>query len=339
LLDKILAAPDDDAPRLVWADWLTERGDPRGELIHVQCALAAGRSDGETRAALLARERALLTEHGRWLLDALGLDGERTAVAGVDDAPSGGARAHFHRGLLDVLEVPIEHWVAAEDALVETPLTALVLTDVDARHAEALATLRGPPTLATLALVRSFLDGGGAGAALAASPMVRGLRSLSLARAAIRDQAGAALVRAAAFDGLEELELTGNRLGAGFADALAAAPWLGDVRTLRLDECHLGDDGVAALARAPGWRSLRTLRLDACSVHAPGAIALASSTALRSLTHLSLAWNGLREKGARALATTRRLPSLVELDVRNCSLSADAIAALRERWGPRLLVG
>lgn len=33
----IRAAPDDDAPRLVYADWLLERGDPRGELIVLQC--------------------------------------------------------------------------------------------------------------------------------------------------------------------------------------------------------------------------------------------------------------------------------------------------------------
>jgi uncharacterized protein (TIGR02996 family) len=40
LLDDIIAAPDDDAPRLVYADWLLAREDPRGELITVQCELA-----------------------------------------------------------------------------------------------------------------------------------------------------------------------------------------------------------------------------------------------------------------------------------------------------------
>ncbi|MEZ4237102.1 MAG: TIGR02996 domain-containing protein [Myxococcota bacterium] len=30
LLDAVRAAPDDDAPRLVYADRLLERGDPRG---------------------------------------------------------------------------------------------------------------------------------------------------------------------------------------------------------------------------------------------------------------------------------------------------------------------
>jgi uncharacterized protein (TIGR02996 family) len=33
LLAAVLAAPEEDAPRLVYADWLMERGDPRGEYI------------------------------------------------------------------------------------------------------------------------------------------------------------------------------------------------------------------------------------------------------------------------------------------------------------------
>jgi uncharacterized protein (TIGR02996 family) len=36
----ILAEPDDDTPRLIYADWLEERGDPRGEFIRLQCELA-----------------------------------------------------------------------------------------------------------------------------------------------------------------------------------------------------------------------------------------------------------------------------------------------------------
>ena len=40
LLDRVCADPDDDGPRLVFADWLDERNDPRGEFIRVQVALA-----------------------------------------------------------------------------------------------------------------------------------------------------------------------------------------------------------------------------------------------------------------------------------------------------------
>ena len=60
LLAEIYANPTDDAPRLVYADLLLERGDPRGELIMLQLE----RGDGSASA----RELELLKQHGKaWL--------------------------------------------------------------------------------------------------------------------------------------------------------------------------------------------------------------------------------------------------------------------------------
>jgi uncharacterized protein (TIGR02996 family) len=67
LLAEVHAHPDDDAPRLVYADALLERGDPRGELITLQCRLAGALGD----PALRVRERELLREHGDAWLGAL----------------------------------------------------------------------------------------------------------------------------------------------------------------------------------------------------------------------------------------------------------------------------
>ena len=67
LLADVLAAPDDDAPRLVYADYLQERGELlRGELIVVQCERE--RLEREDKTTTLEyrrsrwRERALLAE-------------------------------------------------------------------------------------------------------------------------------------------------------------------------------------------------------------------------------------------------------------------------------------
>lgn len=49
-LAAIFATPDDDGPRIVYADWLTEIGDARGELINLQLARAQGRTDETSRA-------------------------------------------------------------------------------------------------------------------------------------------------------------------------------------------------------------------------------------------------------------------------------------------------
>jgi uncharacterized protein (TIGR02996 family) len=64
LLQALLDAPDDDAPRLVYADWLEEHGEPeRAEFIRVQIELANGLTTESRRDDLEAREQALLAEH------------------------------------------------------------------------------------------------------------------------------------------------------------------------------------------------------------------------------------------------------------------------------------
>jgi uncharacterized protein (TIGR02996 family) len=61
LLRAIYENPHDDGPRLVYADRLIELGDPRGELITIQC----GRRKGSRGAA---EAKKLLGEHiGEWL--------------------------------------------------------------------------------------------------------------------------------------------------------------------------------------------------------------------------------------------------------------------------------
>jgi uncharacterized protein (TIGR02996 family) len=60
----IYANPDDDEPRAVLADLLQSRGDPRGELIALQLAVAAGRGTDEGDA----RIEELVRDYGRaWL--------------------------------------------------------------------------------------------------------------------------------------------------------------------------------------------------------------------------------------------------------------------------------
>jgi uncharacterized protein (TIGR02996 family) len=56
--------PADDAPRLVYADWLDDRGDAaRAEFIRVQCELARPGGNRARRTELRLRERELLKAH------------------------------------------------------------------------------------------------------------------------------------------------------------------------------------------------------------------------------------------------------------------------------------
>ena len=61
LLDAIRATPADDGPRLVYADWLIERDDPRGHFIMLQCQAALEMR--ERAAALLAVHEPTWTCH------------------------------------------------------------------------------------------------------------------------------------------------------------------------------------------------------------------------------------------------------------------------------------
>jgi uncharacterized protein (TIGR02996 family) len=68
-LRTIAAAPDDDAPRLVYADWLDEHGEPeRAEFIRLQCEVARRVTFDDAHNALRRRTRDLFAAHGRrWL--------------------------------------------------------------------------------------------------------------------------------------------------------------------------------------------------------------------------------------------------------------------------------
>jgi uncharacterized protein (TIGR02996 family) len=69
LYRAILAHPDEDTPRLVYADWLDEHGDhDRAEFIRVQCRLARMNEWDDDYTADRIRATRLLHEHKpKWL--------------------------------------------------------------------------------------------------------------------------------------------------------------------------------------------------------------------------------------------------------------------------------
>jgi uncharacterized protein (TIGR02996 family) len=108
-LREIWAAPNDDGPREVFADWLQERGDPRGEFITLQLtrlrtnakwrgvAAASGmvlRQLDPQEAEAFAREKALLTKH-------------RRAWSAPFEAILAHPKSKFDRGFLSTAHV---HW-------------------------------------------------------------------------------------------------------------------------------------------------------------------------------------------------------------------------------------
>src|SRR5689334_19591780 len=67
-LAAIRDRPDDDLPRLVYADYLDERGDPRGEFLRLQVERRTHPADDPRRHELLTREHELHRAHEEeWL--------------------------------------------------------------------------------------------------------------------------------------------------------------------------------------------------------------------------------------------------------------------------------
>lgn len=119
LFAAILAAPEDDAPRLVMADWLDEHDQPeRAEFIRVQVALAAHGGRGlkgtlayEEWEASRRRERAIFEAHAAgWipvpegmtlsvaLVDASGAPVVNCSFARGNVKATGDQRFYFRRG-------------------------------------------------------------------------------------------------------------------------------------------------------------------------------------------------------------------------------------------------
>ena len=68
LIAAIVAAPEDDVPREVYADWLEERGDPRAEFVRAQLAMAKADPLSREYFEALGVAAPLERAHGdRWL--------------------------------------------------------------------------------------------------------------------------------------------------------------------------------------------------------------------------------------------------------------------------------
>src|SRR5262249_26258167 len=126
-LRAVIEAPDDDAPRLMFADWLEERGDVRGEFIRVQCELARLPEDDSRRDVLEEREGTLLETHGSLWLGAL-------------PAPPGVNWGAFRRGFVESLWMNCEEPEAAAlaAAFAAVPVRCLVMTGLSGPKLEEI---------------------------------------------------------------------------------------------------------------------------------------------------------------------------------------------------------
>ncbi len=349
-LQAIAAAPDDDdAPRLVYADWLEERGDSeRAEFIRVQVALSrnadgAGDLPADVIARLKGRERSLLSRNKkRWLQPLRELKAEGTT------------HPELWRGFAEDVAMDAAAFLERGEELWRVcPVKRLRLRNIDGlarqlSQCSALARashleLGGKPPLTAMAL-RTLWE----------SPHLTGLQALSLDGAPLTDADLSSLASSTVAPSLRRLKLSGAQItGATLPVLLARLPQLqsinlgsnrafapryfaeafaalssGGLRELYVDYTPFGTDGMRALAGARHLTRLNRLWLRKCSLDAVSAEVLAEMTHLTAVASLYLSDNPLTPAGGVALAAWPGLRAVRELNLDRCGVGTRGVEAL-----------
>jgi uncharacterized protein (TIGR02996 family) len=336
----IIAAPDDDAPRLVYADWLDENGDPeRAELIRVQCEAARTPEWDPRHDELTARGSESLKEHRERWFPKLPQGGHQLIRRGMVEGLVI-RQADFHRSAEGLFESSpirqVDFWPVTN--LLELVIDRFVRRlrsisvseiDLDAGYEAGISLpSREWPVLEELGLMgigvrAADLEGILSFAAFPA------LKRLNVAENPIGAE-GAALI-ARSFSVLESLELqTGrdadyqDRLRAGGARELARASGLGRLRTLNLANQLIGDAGLRHLAGSPYFGGLEILDLTGNDIGAIGTTGIeefAASGHFPNLRWLRLDMNQLNLVGLQELLAWPGLAQLRKLDLAYCGIT------------------
>jgi uncharacterized protein (TIGR02996 family) len=319
-LADIAEHPADDAPRLIYADWLEEQGRPeRAEFIRVQVRRAALPEDAFEQRELSWTERDLVTEHAaawRAALPALpGVEWGEFARGFVTRARVQSAALFLQHAAALFAAAPVQ-WVRIKDAI--TPQDAVGLAA--SPHLAGLRSLLlhnnahgddifGPLANARLPrLEELWLSGNGITelgvAELADRDVLGTLTVLDLRDDSLNDGSIRALSRWACAPTLRTLYVVNNRLGPAAATDLA---WrLPALVRLYLNHNAIGDEGAYALAASP-LQELRELDVRYCDIRDDAQLKLAGSPLASRLTHLWLTAGNPMNRMATTLPELQRL--------------------------------
>jgi uncharacterized protein (TIGR02996 family) len=343
LLADVCEHPEDDTPRLVYADWLEEHGGQRERAEAIRLGVRRRRLDD------LDPEAWVLDSQLRWMHET-----DRAAWKAELPKLDGVSFGGFRGGLVRLATVHSSaHLLRHEEALFgAVPLDYLQLFVEGPGDTAALARCRYLHRLHTLeisGMIRpTHLDL----PLLAGCPGLARLRRLRIPEGAHEDGLLRALASCPAWPALESLTLYRGMFGAPGLRALASAPVLSTLRSLELSRCHMGNAGLRALLRSPhvgrlhrldlsennlGTRVLKDFvavnvrQLDLSGNHDLGdadARVLARSEHLGALRVLGLGFWRLTRRGVVALAGAPWLPNLTRLDLMSLDAGRPGIEVL-----------
>jgi uncharacterized protein (TIGR02996 family) len=323
----IVAEPDEDMPRLAYADWLDENkpdelpspaesSSARAEFIRVQCRLAAGAFDDPDYPELLEREADLaewLNVHDREPDRDLGNLYCRNNF-------EGGEWGNSRRGFPEIVD--FERYLETAEETAEAII-------------EALEDGFGRCAARTLGLVDVMTD---EITLLARHPIFEQVRGLHLDGLddSTEDEAIAAIAGSRWTVGLRRLYIVRFSLDAPSCEALARSPYLRNLESLTINE-PISAKSIRAFGQSKWFRKLRRLHL--WLENNDGLRALADLPTMPRLISLTLSGSEASTPAAvRRFATSNAFPALAHLDLSQTHMSADQVVMLaRGRWPLRHL--
>jgi uncharacterized protein (TIGR02996 family) len=295
-LEAIIAEPDDDGLRLIYADWLEEHGgEARAEFIRVQIESARLPDNDARQWDLAEREQQLLAEHGTDWTSTL-----RPFVR----------RCGFRRGFVEQILVNAQPLVYLAQTIFRlAPVRHLAVRDVMAFARQPDAAARTEPLLEftpqwrTIDLAQQRIQRVG---------LVNGL-----------------LNRWDCFPSLTRLNLNGNWLTRESIAEFADSPLLGQLMALGLSANGFGPDAWVEVLRSKYCKRLTELGLGHNQLTAEHVLLFRGLPAAESLARLDLSFNPLGASGARALVeTVPALTGLRELLLSRTDLKDEGVRAL-----------
>lgn len=308
----IEANPEEDTPRLVYADWLDEQGGAanagRAEFIRVQCEEA--REPDDTRRGVLHEcAHQLLTNYG---------------VAWAEGWPAKLHDPTYTRGFLDPIFLGTQFPRCAERLAELMPLHHLRLF----KARLVMKTLAACPQLALvrrLDLTSNVLRNADM-TAFAASPHLGELQHLDFTSNQIGVR-GATDLAAARLPALRSLRFQLNPIKDRGLLALTLADWPA-LEHLDVMQCDLRHPGVVGLAESPLVRRLTVLQLTGNrDVPPDGWLALARAP-LERMERLDISNPGVTDEVVEALAANPALAQLRTLHMGSAPLTDRAARAI-----------
>ena len=315
--EAIIEAPDDDSPRLIYADWLEEQGDLRAEFIRLQCQAA---TIDEVDQSCLLRSQQLENENYRvWTNE-------------IENLPV--SNPIFRRGFIEEVTMTANQFVKKLDVVLDQlPLLTCVRVKAVSRilptqaDPEALQRLKGiainKPRISwdDIDVWKKFFlsscweslqhldcsmwdpSWSQMGPDYFQFPWQQ-ITHLNFSECQMSHKL-ATFLQSLADNQLRSLSLAGNGFSSVHAALLAGSEAFTQLEELDLSHNSIGNKGVRAIAESPNFPNLKILRISN---------------------------NRLTKNMVKCLLETKHFPALVRIQVRRRELAGEAFAELSTRF-------